>query len=590
VASWQSDDVTREERASAIVPAAEADGKRAGDNAQVRPHQRLLRSKGFIPTLVVIALGAFVLLSPRMAGSPPRLESITPTRGKPGDVMIVTGHNFGQHRDTSEVRISGVSPTSTDYGEWTDTRISVTIPDEATSGIVYVITKSGRSSGLLFINQGDIPLPASGSARPGDPYIVNNSDNPIQPSAARIGDTLTIYGMNFGLEKGSSEVYFTWAGQQSPTSGSLDPANLLPARDYNLDYISWSDREIKLRVPDGAASGNVLVTSDKGKSNAAYFVVNKGAGTKTFTSLRKYSIQYGMNVTVGASSGENTLYLWMPRILPTPEQRKIESVAQDPEPLLVTSWSALYSLSNLQKGGTYRITSSWMFDRYAVETQVNPGDVPAYDTTTELYVSFTMPDSLVPSTSPEIIKAAATAVGAEKNPWYKARRIYDWLLAQLKYVPTSDDTLTALRLKRGDAFVYSSVYCALLRASGIPSRMVSGYLVGESGAPTRRHFWDEFYVETLGWVPVDPVLGDEKTLIPTIPAEDFDGKSYYFGNLDNQHVTFTKGLEEVNQMNPAGRTRQRQELPYLLTIHEEAVGGLTSYTASFEDLTVTGTY
>ncbi len=264
--------MTREDRASS---AGETGGKGTGSD-QVKPHQRLLRSKGFIPTVVVVALAAFVLLSPRMAGSPPRLESITPTRGKPGDVMIVTGHNFGQHRDTSEVRISGVSPTSTDYGEWTDTRISVTIPDEAASGIVYVITKSGRSSGLLFINQGDIPLPASGSARPGDPYIVNNSDNPIQPSAARVGDTITIYGMNFGLEKGTSEVYFTWAGQQSPSSGSLDLSNLLPARDYNLDYISWSDREIKLRVPDGAASGNVLVTSDKGRSNAAYFVVNKG--------------------------------------------------------------------------------------------------------------------------------------------------------------------------------------------------------------------------------------------------------------------------------------------------------------------------
>jgi hypothetical protein len=578
--------MTREDRASS---AGETGGKGTGTD-QVKPHQRLLRSKGFIPTVVVVALAAFVVLSPRMGGSPPRLESITPTRGKPGDVMIVTGHNFGPHRDTSEVRISGVSPTSTDYGEWTDTRISVTIPDEAASGIVYVITKSGRSSGLLFTNQGDIPQPASGSARPGDPYIVNNSDNPIQPSAARIGDTLTIYGMNFGLEKGSSEVYFTWAGQQSPSSASLDLSNLLPARDYNLDYISWSDREIKLRVPDGASSGNVLVTSDKGRSNAAYFVVNKGAGTKNFTSLRKYSIQYAMDVAVSAASGDNTLYLWMPRILPTPEQRKIETVEQDPEPLLVTSSSALYSLSNLQKGGKYKVTLSWMFDRYAIETQVNPADVPAYDTTTELYGRFTVPDALVPSASPEIVKAAATAAGGEKNPWLKARRIYEWLLGQLKYAPSTEDLSTALRLKRGDALAYSSLYCALLRASGIPSRMVSGYLVGESGAPTRRHFWDEFYVETLGWVPVDPLLGDEKSLMPTLPPEDFDAKAYYFGNLDNQHVTFTKGLEEVNQMNPAGRTRVHADLPYLLTIHEEAVGGLTGYTTSFEDLQVTGTY
>jgi transglutaminase-like putative cysteine protease len=575
-----------EERAAA--PDAEAG---AGEGAeQIKPHQRLLRSKGFIPTVVVIALVAFVLLSPRMAGSPPRLDSITPARGKPGDVMIITGRNFGNPRETGEVRISGVSPTSKDYGEWTDTRISVTIPDEATSGIVYVLTKSGKSSGLLFINSSDIPLPASGSARPGDPYIVNNSDNPIQPSAARVGDTITIYGMNFGLEKGSSEVYFTWAGLPSADGGGLDVANLLPARDYNLDYISWSDREIKLRVPDGAASGNVIVKSDKGTSNAAYFVVNKGAGSRTYTAPRKYSVQYAMNVSVSAAAGENTLYLWMPRILPTPEQRKIEQVAHDPDPLLSTTESALYSLSNLQKGGKYRVSMSWMFDRYAVETQVNPGDVPPYVTTTESYARFTAPDPLVPSANPDIVKAAAAAVGGEKNPWLKARRTYDWLLTLLAYNPTSTDVVGALKAKKGDAFVFSSLYCALLRASGIPARMVAGYLVGDTGKQTRRHFWDEFYIESLGWVPVDPLLGDEKSLLPPGQPEDFDARAWYFGNIDNQHITFSKGLEMVNQMSPDGKPKQTAELPYLLSIDEEAAGGLSGYTASFDDLVVTGTY
>ncbi len=559
------------------------------DKDNVKPHQRILRSKGFIPTVVVITLVVFVLLSPRMAGSPPRLESITPTRGKPGDVMILSGRNFGNPRETAEVRISGISPTSQDYTEWTDTRISVRIPDEATSGIVYVLTKSGRSGGLLFISQSDIPQPATGASRPGDPYIVNK-DNPIQPSAARVGDEVTIYGMNFGLEKGSSEVYFTWSGLQNAASGSLDLSNLLPARDYNLDYVSWSDREIKLRVPDGAASGNVLVKSDKGTSNAAYFVVNRGAGSKTYLSPRKYSVQYGMNVSVAASAAENTLYLWMPRILPTPEQRTIESVGQDPPPMLDTTAASLYSFTNLQKGGKYRVTMSWMFDRYAVATQVSPGDVPPYATTSKLYTQFTGPDRLVPSNSPDVVKAAAAAVGGEKNPWLKARRVYDWLLSQVAYSPNAGETVAALRSKKGNAFVYSSLYCALLRASGVPARMVSGYLVGDSGQPTRRHFWDEFYVETLGWVPVDPTLADEKTLVPAPPAADFDARAYYFGNLDNQHITFTKGLVEVSQMNPSGSTREDRDLPYLLSIHEESVGGLTSYTTTFDDLSVTGTY
>ena len=91
-------------------------------------------------------------------------------------------------------------------------------------------------------------------------------------------------------------------------------------------------------------------------------------------------------------------------------------------------------------------------------------------------------------------------------------------------------------------------------------------------------------------MPVDPLLGDEKSLVPTLPSEDFDPHVFYFGNLDNQHITFSKGLEVVNQMSPDGKPKQAAELPYLLSIDEEASGGLTGYTASFDDLVVTGTY
>jgi transglutaminase-like putative cysteine protease len=577
-----------DELSGAEQPPAQHPGETGGEEDKVKPHQRFFRSKGFIPSVVVVVLAVFVLLSPRMAGSPPRLESITPSRAKPGDVMILSGRNFGGAQEGSEVRISGVSPTSRDYTEWTDARISLRIPEETGSGIVYVLTKSGRSGGLLFISQNDIPQPSSGSTRPGDPYF--STDTPIQPSAARVGDTITIYGLNFGLEKGSSEVFFTWSGLQASSGGSLDPANRLPARDYDFDYLSWSDREIKLRVPQGAASGNVMVRSDKGTSNAAYFVVNKGAGSTTYTAPRKYSVQYALAVSVSAASGENTLSLWIPRVFPGPEQRSLEAVALDPAPLLDTTAASLYTFTNLQKGGKYRVSMSWMFDRYEVQTQVSTYDVPPYVTTSALFAAFTAPDILVPSANPDVIKAAAGAVGGERNPWLKARRIYDWLLSQLSYSPNTNDTLPGLRARRGNAFVFSSLYCAMLRASGIPARMVSGYLVGEPGQPARRHYWDELYLETVGWIPVDPAIGEEKSLVPGSPPADFDGRSWYFGNLDNRHITFTKGLQQINQLNPAGVVRHDRSMPYLLTIDEEAVGGLGSYSTSFEDLTVTGTY
>ena len=63
-------------------------GSQAGKGGQ-KPHQRLLKSKGFVPTVVVVGLALFVLLSSRLVGRPPQIDSITPTSGKPGDVMII---------------------------------------------------------------------------------------------------------------------------------------------------------------------------------------------------------------------------------------------------------------------------------------------------------------------------------------------------------------------------------------------------------------------------------------------------------------------------------------------------------------------
>ena len=120
--------------------------------------------------------------------------------------------------------------------------------------------------------------------------------------------------------------------------------------------------------------------------------------------------------------------------------------------------------------------------------------------------------------------------------------------------------------------------------------MVAGYLLADSEPTARRHFWDEFYVETLGWVPVDPSLGDDGTRAPSPLGENVDARAYYFGNLDNRHVTLTKGLNTVNQMFPAGVTRMDRDMPYLLSFQEEAVGSGFSYTTTFGDLTVTGTY
>ena len=43
------------------------------------------------------------------------------------------------------------------------------------------------------------------------------------------------------------------------------------------------------------------------------------------------------------------------------------------------------------------------------------------------------------------------------------------------------------------------------------------------------HVWAEFYLQNIGWIPVDPTIGQD------------DNKDYFFGNLDNKRLVMSKG-------------------------------------------------
>ena len=61
---------------------------------------------------------------------------------------------------------------------------------------------------------------------------------------------------------------------------------------------------------------------------------------------------------------------------------------------------------------------------------------------------------------------------------------------------------------------------------------------------------------------------------------------YYFGNLDFNHLALSKGLIELNHLDPGGRIVMRTDIPSLQGIHEEATGALSSYNAYWSDLEI----
>lgn len=256
----------------------------------------------------------------------PVLTSITPSRGSTGDTVTITGKHFGSRHADSAVTFNSIEATS--YSMWSDSQIRVKVPAGATTGPVLVSTGSGLSNEVPFVVTNTIPslqsispgqvvvgnssftmmvsgdnfthdsvikwndrsltteyvsrltlkarIPASLVDQPGLVEVAVTNQGPelstsrsitflvnkpsplltsIAPNNGLYGDIIIIKGARFGSKQGSSFVLF----------------NNIAAEDQ--DYVSWSDTEIRVRIPVGATTGPVSVSTNAGSSNEVDFQV-----------------------------------------------------------------------------------------------------------------------------------------------------------------------------------------------------------------------------------------------------------------------------------------------------------------------------
>ncbi len=546
--------------------------------------RRILRHRVFLPSVFFLVLIAVFVFSSQFTARPPEIEGIAPPVGNPGSIMVISGHNFGETRQGGEVSIAGARLTSDSYREWSDERISVRIPETVGSGRVFVTTRSGKSNGVLFTNKQHIPVILSGPLKPGYPYISS-----IDPMEGSVGTPVTIEGLNFGFEKGDGRIYFTAAGtvEESRQTGNQLAVESIADSAEDFDCESWTDQEIRVYVPDGAVSGNVRVQTDRGMSNAVYFEVTGMPGTKLYTDSMGYQISYGVEVRNIIADAENSLDIWFPGVYRGLKQRNVE-VINEPEPL----WDNLgglqrYHFENIDPEQDLNIQVTAWLERYAIETKVTVSRVRAnYNTERALYKVYTTQNRIIPVQDKEIIRIASAAAGRERNPYLKAKRLYDYLLENLEFTrtPVSRDPLQNLAEGVADSYTFAIVFCAALRSQGIPARPVSGYLVyGDKIAV--KHFWAEFYLENFGWIPADLSLGAGARYGNFPDPTTVDAAGYYFGNLDNRHITFSRGLMEVKPAGTDTEVRYRERLYSLQTIFEEYTG-ISEYDAYYRDINI----
>ena len=548
------------------------------DNTQ----NKKINLKGSVPFIVFFLLFIVLILSSLFTKRGPEIESVDPVIGQSGEEIHIIGKYFGEKDSSSRVEIGGISVSS--FIEWTDTRISFIVVDNIKGGLVKVITEYGESNEIVpFTNKQYLPVQVFELIEPGNPYIFECS-----PNKGAIGEIITISGANFGLEKGNSRVLFAWiSGTNSRNIQTTNDINMVFAQDQDNNYISWNDREIVVHVPDGASSGNLRVVTDKGVSNNIYFEIIDVIGKKLFNNERIYHVQYSINIKDVQAEEDNGIYLWVPRIIEVPEQREVKPIEISPEPMFDDyKGIMLFYLEDLTENQNYFISQSFMVSRYEIETKVNTRVKHEYNTNSELYEEYTGEDHIIYFNN-EIDKLAYSIIGRTTHPYLKAEMIYEYVVENLDFVDKIDnrDIISAISAGKGDSFIYSALFCTLARAVRIPARMISGYIVNNNSI---KHYWNEFYLEKLGWVPVDCLLGDNKKY-GDFP-EVVDAEVYYFGNLDNRHITLTKGIIELKQMGSNGNLVTRSDVAGLQTIHEEYTGNLTRYSSQWNPLEVHGVY
>ncbi len=544
--------------------------------------------------VLVVAAAAFLALGVGISllyssSSKPRLTALEPSIGDPGSVVSLKGENLGKERGDSQVEVDGVYPTSSSYISWSDDGITVRLPASVDSGLVRVVTARGRSNALLFMNRARLPVPAGGTkeGRAG-PFIAS-----LSADSGLIGSLLVLKGLDFGASRGGAAVFFAWSSEDegSPASGDQAAPRTVRPPEEDLAYELWSDKEIRLRVPDGAVSGPVYVETSRGRSNVLFFRVAEGPGAKRYSSGSVYALSSGVSVTKVRASGRNDLYLWAPLPVSSSSQRLVRVLEQDPQPVVPDyRGTALFHFADLATGKSLSVEQSFLVQSYAVEASVDaralalpPRDVPPQA------AAFLAADELAPADAPEIQAALKKAAGSERGSWKAARLVMGWLAKNLTWTdrPQSGRPIDSLKSGRADSYSYAIVACALLRKAGVPALPVAGCLIDQSRKAVR-HYWLEAYIYGLGWVPIDPVLASGAEPGGVRPA--WEDRSRYLSGVDGRRVAFSRGLTVLAPMASGGRRAAKDRRWSFQSFYEEASGALDAYSSFWGDIEVTGMY
>lgn len=265
---------------------------------------------------------------------------------------------------------------------------------------------------------------------------------------------------------------------------------------------------------------------------------------------RSFEFKYVIHVP-SLPDGSRELRLWVP----LPYQDRFQSVSQlrleSPVPYTVHSEPQYNNRYAYLEVDAAHVKSPFdvmlafhakrLEHRVSLTAMTDPPDKPMVAT-----ARFLQPDRLVPIDGAIADLSRQQTAGATQ-PLEKARKIYNYVVATMHYDHDGTgwgrgDALWACDAKHGNCTDFHSLFIAMARAAGIPARFEIGFplpATAHEGAISGYHCWAEFYVDGMGWVPVDASEG----------WKDKSKLDYFFGATDPNRVMFSLGRDI--RLNPA---------------------------------------
>lgn len=135
--------------------------------------------------------------------------------------------------------------------------------------------------------------------------------------------------------------------------------------------------------------------------------------------------------------------------------------------------------------------------------------------------------------SEEITTLASSIVKEDMSTFEKARAIYLWIndniiwTSALEYGLMTDIPGYVLSNMRGDCGMQTLLFISLCRASGIPAKWQSGWMMHPGHV--NLHDWSEIWIDQAGWIPVDVSFKLQ-------PSDDPAASEFYISGIDSYRL------------------------------------------------------